>query len=162
MTAQLPNKLVIHPSTLYDRDYQSWLLTTIQQLQKRDFDSVDWENLIEELDGLAKQQQQELENRLIQLFEHLLKLTYWDSELSDNARGWKGSIREQRKQISRLLKKNPSLKPYLIEVFVDCYADARDITIDKTGLSPGIFPREPIVTIEQALDENWLPQRDRT
>jgi hypothetical protein len=156
MIAKLPKTSVLLPSKLYDTDYQLWLLTTIQQLQEQDFEAVDWKNLIEELDGLAKQQQYELENRLIQLFEHLLKLAYWDSEREYNARGWKGSIREQRKQILRLLKKNPSLKPYLVEVFAGCYADARDITIDKTGLFPENFPLEPIATIEQTLDESWL------
>ena len=64
MTTQLPKTLVTHPATLYDTDYQQWLLTTIEQLQKRNFNAVEWENLIEELDGLAKQQQHELENQM--------------------------------------------------------------------------------------------------
>ncbi|MFM7439762.1 MAG: DUF29 domain-containing protein [Snowella sp.] len=157
MIAKLPETYISQTAKLYNTDYQLWLLTTIKQLQKQDFSAVDWCDLIEELEGLAKQQQQELENRLIQLFEHLLKLAYWDSEREDNTRGWKGSIREQRKQISRLLKKNPSLKPYLLEVFAECYTDARDITIDKTGLSSTIFPTQPIAKIEEVLDENWLP-----
>ena len=91
------------------------------------------------------------------LFEHLLKLAYWHEEREYNERGWKGTIREPRKRLNRLLRKNPSLKPYLDEVFEEIYLDARDITIDKTGLSPDTFPVQPIVTVEQALDEAWLP-----
>lgn len=141
--------------SLYVIDYQLWLEETIDRLRKHDYKSVDWENLIEELESLGKQQQQELENKLIVLLEHILKLAYWKNEREYNERGWKGTIIEQPKQINRLLKKKPSLKPYLSEVFLECYLDARDITITKTALSPEIFPSQPLLTIEQVLDEQW-------
>lgn len=155
MTVQLPNTQNI--KNLYERDFYLWIQTTIQQICKRDFDSVDWENLLEELEDLGNEQKHKLESRLLVLFEHLLKLAYWETEREYNSRGWKGTILEQRKQLIKLLKKNPSLKPYLIKIFDECYQDARDITLVKTGLSPDIFPVQPIVTIEQALDESWLP-----
>ncbi|MDB9521101.1 DUF29 family protein [Dolichospermum circinale CS-1225] len=51
---------------------------------------------------------------------------------------------------------------YLIKaetpVFSDTYQDARDITIVKTGLDAGVFPREIFCTPEQAIDENWQPE----
>lgn len=59
---------------------------------------------------MGKQQQPELENRLRVLFKHLLKSAYWISEKEDNARGWKGIIKEQRKPRKRLEKKIPVLK----------------------------------------------------
>jgi hypothetical protein len=39
---------------LYDRDYQLWLEKTINQLRQGDFQSVDWQNLLEELTDLGK------------------------------------------------------------------------------------------------------------
>ena len=74
MNTQLPT------TTLYDRDFNLWIETTVRQLRKRNFASVDWENLLEELESLGKQQKRELENRLIVLLEHILKLAYWESE----------------------------------------------------------------------------------
>ncbi|MBE9169183.1 DUF29 domain-containing protein [Pleurocapsales cyanobacterium LEGE 06147] len=142
---------------LYEQDFYLWITTTIQKIRNRDFDSVEWENVLEELEDLRNERKNELESRLMILFEHLLKLAYWHEEIAYNERGWKGTIREQRKRLNRLLKKNPSLKPYLIEVFDEMYLDARDITIDKTGLPPDTFPIKPIVTVEQALDEAYLP-----
>lgn len=143
---------------LYERDFYVWTTVTIKQIRERNFDAVDWDNLLEELEDLGSEKKNELESRLLVIFEHLLKLAYWDEERDDNARGWRGTIREQRKRLARLLKKNPSLKPYLLEVFEECYTDARDITIDKTGLPPETFPVLPILTPEQALDETWLPR----
>lgn len=41
---------------LYDRDYNFWLETTKRQLENREFDAVDLENLIEEIDDMGKSQ----------------------------------------------------------------------------------------------------------
>jgi hypothetical protein len=147
----------ISPKNIYDQDFYRWLTITIKQIRNQEFDSVDWDNLLEELEDLGQERKNELESRLMVLFEHILKLAYWNEERENNERGWRGTIREQRKRLARLLKKNPSLQPYFLEVFNECYSDARDITIDKTGLPPATFPSQPILTAEQALDENWLP-----
>jgi hypothetical protein len=144
-------------SKQYEQDFYLWITTTIEKIRNRDFDSVEWENVLEELEDLGNERKNELESRLMVLFEHLLKLAYWNEERAYNERGWKGTIREQRKRLNRLLKKNPSLKPYLIEVFDEMYLDARDITIDKTGLPSDTFPVQSIVTVKQALDEAYLP-----
>ncbi|ACK72477.1 protein of unknown function DUF29 [Gloeothece citriformis PCC 7424] len=141
--------------TLYDKDFNLWIETTLTQIKERNFESVDWENVLEELESLGKQQKRELENRLIILLEHLLKLTYWEVEKNHNERGWLGTIVEQRKQILKLIKNNPSLKPFLNEVYENCYTDARDLAIVKTGLDQEIFPIQPILTLEELLNESF-------
>ncbi|MTJ07930.1 DUF29 domain-containing protein [Anabaena sp. UHCC 0204] len=142
---------------LYNQDYYQWVQNTIDSIHNRDLNSLDWENLLEELKDLGNEQKHQLESRLLVLFEHLLKLAYWQQERDYNSRGWKGTIIEQRKQIKKLLKRNPSLKSFFLEIVAEIYQDARDIAIVKTGLEPLIFPLEPFFTDEQALDENWLP-----
>ncbi|MBR8826946.1 MAG: DUF29 domain-containing protein [Gomphosphaeria aponina SAG 52.96 = DSM 107014] len=154
----MKTNLKLDMKTLYDQDFYQWINSTVKQIRERNFSEVDWENLLEELESLGKQQQQELENRLIVLFEHLLKYAYWLSEKEYNERGWKGTIREQRQQIKRLLKKNPSLKPYLLQVWAECYQDAREITLDKTGLSADIIPEQVFINQAEILDENFLPE----
>jgi hypothetical protein len=54
--------------TLYDRDFALWVEKTANQLKAREFDRVDWENLIEEIESLAKKDKRELKNRLRTLF----------------------------------------------------------------------------------------------
>ena len=63
-------------STLYDRDLNLWLEEAIAKLKAGDFQNLDVENLIEELEGLAGRDRRELENRLTTLLEHLLKRLY--------------------------------------------------------------------------------------
>lgn len=142
---------------LYEQDYCLWVENTLQQLKSKQFDSVDWKNLIEEVADLSRRERDKLVSLLTRLFEHLLKLGYWESEREYNANKWKAEIRNFRLQIQKVLKNSPSLKPYLLEIFPECYLDARKIMIDLTALSSETFPVNPIATMEEILDENWLP-----
>ncbi len=142
---------------LYDSDYQLWLENTINQLRRGDFQSVDWQNLLEELADLGKNNRRALESLLTRLLEHLLKLTYWQSQRDYNQAGWKKEIRNFRIQIKKILKDSPSLKSYLREILQECYLDARNLLIDETELDASIFPVEVLANIEEILDENWLP-----
>jgi cytochrome b involved in lipid metabolism len=142
---------------LYETDYHLWVLETVKQLQNGDFEAIDWENLIDEVSDLSRREKRRLESLLTRLFEHLLKLKYWDSQREWNQAHWQGEIRNFRIQIRRNLRESPSLKGHLSECFQECYQDACKIVIDKTRLSPDTFPEEPIAPLEQVLDENWLP-----
>jgi hypothetical protein len=142
---------------LYDSDYQLWLESTINQLRRGDFQSVDWQNLLEELADLGKSERRALKSLLTRLLEHLLKLTYWQSQRDYNQAGWKKEIRNFRLQIADLLADSPSLKSYLREILAKCYLDARNLLIDETKLDASIFPGEVLANLEEILDENWLP-----
>jgi Domain of unknown function DUF29 len=143
--------------SLYDTDYNLWVIDTVKKLENKDFISLDLENLIEEVSDLSRRDKHKLKNLLRRLFEHLLKLKYWESELEYNKGHWKGEIRNFRKQIKEQLKVSPSLKNYLREIFDECYQDSREIISDKSQLPLHTFPSKAIASVEQVLDENWLP-----
>ena len=96
------------PKTLYEVDYLLWTEETIAKLKARDFDQVDLENLIEEIEDLGRSQKRELKQRLKTLLEHLLKRLYVTMPQEYN--GWERTIREQRQQIKLELMDSPSLK----------------------------------------------------
>ena len=145
---------------LYNQDYQLWLETTLEQLRKSEYSQVDWENLLEEIEGMTRSDKRALKSLLTRLFEHFLKLAYLESEREYNQAGWKGEIRNFRVRIKRLLKDSPSLKPYLAEIIEECYQDSKRITCDKMQISTEQFPSDSIADLEQILDENWLPIND--
>jgi len=154
MEAKLPQ---VSPS-LYDTDYHLWVLETVKQLHNRDFNSVDWDNLIDEVWDLSRREKKKLKSLLRNLWEHLLKLTYWQSEVERNRFHWQGEIRNFRKQIKDELEDSPSLKSYLHEILWECYQDATEIVSDKSQVPLISFAKPPIATLEQVLDENWLPE----
>ncbi len=106
---------------LYESDYLLWTQETIAKLKARDFDRVDFENLIEEIEDLGRSYRDEIESRLDVLLSHILKRLY--VPLANDYNGWERTIREQRKQIRRRLEKSPSLKNYLPEIFDKIWQD---------------------------------------
>lgn len=150
-------ELIKNKRDLYNTDYNLWVLETVKKLEKRDLDFLDWDSLIEEVLDLSRRDKRKLESLLMRLIEHLLILNYWDSEKEKNRGHWQREIINFRKQIKRILKDSPSLKPYLKDIFEECYQDGRDIAFQRAGLSLDTFPEKPMAFLEQILDENWLP-----
>ncbi|MDJ0511632.1 MAG: DUF29 domain-containing protein [Crocosphaera sp.] len=145
---------------LYNQDYQLWLETTLEQLRKGEYSQVDWENLLEEIEGMTRSDKRALKSLLTRLFEHFLKLAYWETERNYNQAGWKGEIQNFRVQIKDLLEDSPSLKPYLREILDKSYKDAVKITYKKTQLPSNTFPDAPMANVEQILDDDWLPVKN--
>jgi hypothetical protein len=94
-------------SSLYDQDILLWSEDTVAKLKARDFDHLDIEHLIEEVEALGISQKKELISRLIVLLEHLLKRLYVD--LPNDYNGWERTIRTQRGELEVLLDAVPSL-----------------------------------------------------
>ncbi|MEG3436107.1 DUF29 domain-containing protein [Pannus brasiliensis CCIBt3594] len=111
--------------SLYDRDFNLWIEKNVSLLEKRQFSDLDIENLIEEIGSIGKSDRRSLESYSLKLFERLLKLQYWKFELAYNERGWRNEVRNCRRSIKRLLADSPSLKSYLIEIFDNCFQEAR-------------------------------------
>lgn len=144
-------------TNLYDTDFNQWVELTLKQLQNKDFGSLDLENLIEEVADLSGRDKHKLASLLTRLLEHLLKVRYWTSQRDSCLRGWLVEIKNFRIQIKRLLKKSPSLKHYLEEIFIECYLDARELMLVEMTLELEQIPEEPIATLEEVLSADWFP-----
>lgn len=99
---------IVNQKSLYDCDFLLWTEETAGQLKVKDFENLDLENLIEEIEALGRSEKRELKSRLLVLLEHLLKRLYILMPYEYN--GWERTIREQRIQIELLLDDSPSLK----------------------------------------------------
>ena len=96
----------------------------------------------------------ELASRFELLLMHLLK---WKYQTRLQSRSWQLTIKEQRFRIKKRLKKMPSLKSKLPELFLEAYETAVFIAINETDLDESTFPKKCEWTIEQALDNDFLP-----
>jgi len=123
--------------SLYESDFYGWVQTTVKQLQERDLTNLDWDNLIEEIESLGKQEKRELVNRLIVLLMHLLK---WEYQPEKRSKSWFATIKIQRIEIAKHINNNPSLKPYIDDAIVNAYEIAILEAVKETGLSSKIFP----------------------
>jgi hypothetical protein len=147
--------LTIPQKTLYDSDFLAWIDQTTQQLRNQNYNTVDWENLLQELDNLARHEKRNLETNLVILLQHLLK---WQHQPSKRSGSWKSSIREHRRRIRKDLEDSPSLTAHLIATIAEAYSDAREAAADETGLELSLFPINCDYTIAQIIDRNFLPE----
>jgi hypothetical protein len=152
MTTQLSKT-----TNLYDNDYLQWLENIVNCLKNKDFDHLDLENLIEEIETLGRSEKRELESRLTVLLMHLLKYKYQPSKRSNS---WLFTIREQRLRILKAFKDSPSLKNYFQNIFSEIYSDARALASDETGLTIDTFPENSPFNIELILNFDWLPKEE--
>ena len=114
--------MVTSLTTRYDQDFALWVAENIALLKAKNYDAVDWDNLIEEVEGLTRSDKRELENRLITLFEHALKRRY--VALPDCYRGWEGTLIRTQQRLEQILRDSPSLRNYLGEILSKCYQNA--------------------------------------
>ncbi len=150
-------EIEVRPKSLYDQDYQLWLEDTVAQLQSQNFSALDLENLIEEIESLGRSDKRSLASYLRRLYEHFLKLSYWESERDRCFRGWDLEITNFRLEIQAILEDSPSLRSYLKERFDIEYGKARKAFLKASRLEPDLIPKEPEFTLDQVLDEDWLP-----
>jgi hypothetical protein len=141
-------------SDLYELDFYGWTQQQAKFLQEGKWDCLDIPNLIEEIESLGKQQRQELRNRLGILLGHLLK---WEFQPDHRSRSWLATIREQRRQILRVLKENPSLRPYLQEAIEDAFQSGLNLAVSETSLSYKVFPQDCPYSPEQMFDSDFFP-----
>ena len=60
--------------------------------------------------------------------------------------------------VIRHLKRNPSLQRLLPEALAEQYDDAVTEAIRETGLAESAFPASPPYSIEQVIDQAYLPE----
>ncbi|MBV9385615.1 MAG: DUF29 domain-containing protein [Chroococcidiopsidaceae cyanobacterium CP_BM_ER_R8_30] len=137
---------------LYDLDYSLWLEDQITNLRHRQWDSLDIDHLVEELEALSASNRRELYSYVVILLAHLLK---WEFQPSYRSGSWKGSIQNSRRRIARLFKDQPSLRPYLSEILLEAYQEACELAQDETGLR--LFPFELPYGVEEILSLEFFP-----
>ena len=94
---------------LYEKDFYLWVLENLRLLKNREFELVDWENLLEEIEYMARKELRSLINLMAVIMEHLYK---WENyrESAYMGSGWKKSILDARKELIDLFDEMPSLK----------------------------------------------------
>lgn len=124
-------------TTLHEQDFYAWTQQQIALLQSGKWADCDIKHIIEEIASMGASERRELINRLAVLLAHLLK---WQYQPSFRERSWQLTIKEQRRQLQRLLKDNPSLQAKLPEFIEDAYQDAILLAAKETGYDENTFP----------------------
>jgi len=117
------------PLPAFDDDYLLWAKAQAAAIRARDWDAVDLERVAEEIESLGGSERREMENQLIRLIEHRLKLDHGLNR--EPERQWGLSVRTQQRSLNRLFRKMPSLRSELSEAIAEIYGDARVMAMDS-------------------------------
>ena len=69
--------MIMDLKTLYETDDVEWLQETVKLIKNHQFEQLDLENLIEELEDLGREKKNAVVSLLEQIIRHLLLLQYF-------------------------------------------------------------------------------------
>jgi Domain of unknown function DUF29 len=140
----------------YDRDLYSWAIEQAALLRAGRIAEADALNIAEEIDDVGNEQYDKLESALRLILLHLLK---WDHQAERRSRSWWASIRIQRNHVTKVLRKNPGLKPLIGEAVVEAYDDARLEAAVQTDLEDETFPLDCPYSFDDIMERpiDWPP-----
>jgi hypothetical protein len=141
----------------YDKDFYAWALHNAELIRQGKLSEVDLEHVAEEIESIGRSDKRELINRFAILLSHLLK---WHYQPERRGNSWKYTIKTQRFEVVELLKDSPSLKYELDKQLYYAYEKALLLTVEQTGLSQDTFPITCPFSLNQALDNNFLPDSE--
>ena len=111
------NRLIFKPmelkiqqlKELYEKDFLLWLEENLKLLENKEYDLVDWENLLEEIRDMGQRHLDEVISQMARIMEHLYKWeNYRYREYVGNS--WINSIHQARGKLELAFKRYPSLR----------------------------------------------------
>ena len=136
---------------LHSQDFNLWLETIAASIRNRDFEHMDWDGLLDEIEDMGASEKRALRSYTRRLIDHILKLKYWNTEKDYNQKHWEKEVVNFRYEITQILKESPSLRNYLQQNYQDWYVNSvkamqREFTI----------PDDNFVSSEIIMNENYF------
>ncbi|HAC66113.1 MAG TPA: DUF29 domain-containing protein [Cyanothece sp. UBA12306] len=145
-------------TNLYETDFGLWLEKQAIALKNRDVNSLDWDNLIEEVESLGNSDKREINSLTYRLLSHLLFYCYWTDYRELYLDGWAEEIDNFRDDLLALLE-SKTYYNYFLTQFESNYSKALKVANKKAQRSKlyvfPSFPQNCPFTIEQILDEDF-------
>jgi hypothetical protein len=138
---------------LYETDFYAWARGQARAMTAGERESLDLENLIDEVESVGRSQRAAIESHLSVLIVHLLKFRFQPERITVS---WRITLRNQRRDIERLITRSPSLRGYPAEILAETYRDAVRRAAQETGIDEAAFPRELPFTLAQILDPDFI------
>ncbi len=136
-----------------DTEYDSWLLEQAQLLRDRDFQHLDIDNLVEEIEALVRGEKSSVEQFAYLIMLHLLLIEYWYEQSEWNRNHWEAEITGFRLQLNNKLTTN--LRKHLAQRLDFLYGKAYQAAVKKTksSINGNRFPQERKYSLEDIIND---------
>lgn len=150
-------------SSLYDRDYVLWSETQVRTLREAGRSgaahALDWDNLADEIERLARFERRALRSHVGTIVENLLRLQCFDGGARP---AWREAILQARLDVELILEESPSLAaevPGLIDDVTPGVARALDAHPAGRGMvRPGWAATLSTPLTERQVLGGWMPE----
>lgn len=136
-----------------DTEYDSWLLEQAQLLRDRDFQHLDIDNLVEEIEALVRGEKSSVEQFAYLIMLYLLLIEYWYEQSEWNRNHWEAEITGFRLQLNNKLTTN--LCKHLAQRLDFLYGKAYEAAVKKTksSVNGDRFPQERKYSLEDIIND---------
>ena len=138
----------------YETDFFAWTQAQAAALRATRPNNIDWANIAEELETMGRSERREVENRIRLILTHLLQ---WRYQSWMRTPSWRHTLRVQRRDLEKVLRESPSLRPSIPDAVRDEYEAALRDAYFETGLRHGALPENCPFSPDQVLDPDYLP-----
>jgi len=141
--------------TLYEDDVIAWAEQQAALLRAGRWELLDIDNIAEEIEDVGKSEKRELQSRLTVLFSHLLK---WKFQQTRRTNSWRKTIRTQRAEIKKDIKKCPSLKTLMSDpAWVETAYHRAVVDTYAQTLLPAL-PIDAPWSVAEAMSDEFFPE----
>ena len=94
---------------LYEKDFCLWVMENLKWLKSKEYELVDWENLLLEIEDTGKSLFRSVRSHISTIMEHLYK---WENfrYVPEMGYDWIETINKARRELGYIFEDNPSLK----------------------------------------------------
>lgn len=125
----------VETGDLYRSDFYAWAERQAEALRRRDQGALDWENLQEEVEGLARKERAAWRGPGRAALVHMLCVQYARERVAGGAvKAWHDEIHAFRAAMGEAVKDSPSLQGQFDEMFAEMWRDARDEACSRLGV----------------------------
>ncbi|NOQ36554.1 MAG: DUF29 family protein [Methylococcaceae bacterium] len=144
---------------IYDTDFYAWAKQQTLLLKNKHFSELDLDNLIDEVEALARNEKKELKERLIPLLASFLIKQFIATKEDRNLRL---TIDYQRLEFADFLAESPSLENEINDIIRTAYKLAIYQALQQyLEFDEKKFPKICPWDLPQILDENYYPNAEK-
>ena len=138
---------------LYETDGYSWALEQARALRARDHAAIDWLNVAEEIEHLARQDERSWEASCAQVIHNLLKIEHDCPDRPEVLAGWRNEVMTFRREMARLAREGRGMRRKYERMLEKAYRDGRKEAVESLALF--YFQKTQASSI-RALERHWL------
>ena len=118
----------VRPRDLYLEDAWSWSREQAAALRHRDFQAIDWDNVIEEIENVGNRYYDRWVSHCGKAIAHLLTIEHYPS--LDDLNHWRREVLGYRQKMYRTLRRHRRMKGGLGAMLAEAWADGRRDAVD--------------------------------